>query len=422
MQVGFAQRTITPFTTMPMAGYDKRRMPFEGIHDDLYAKCLLLEDSGECLAIFSLDLLGIDESLSNEIIKMISACGDKLSDDRVLVCATHIHSGPSGIFSKKADFDGEYFRFLVEAFKEIYISAKGDFKPVFLQATCTEIDNLASVRNIIQPSAGQKIKAYVIKAVRDDGCVLLINLPCHPTVLDENNLYISRDLLYGLELGLKDFGIERSIFINGAAGNISTRYFKTAASFAEAERLGRKIARSVLKADSHGKQISDAVILSGKNNVLLKYKKNLSLKEKEEKKREIRDLIAKTGDSPLRRNYESALLVLERQDRNVGSLPDTVVKGGDCFKEAVIRLVRVGNLSIACVPFEICLETGQAISNIVDSGTGISLVFGYCGGYSGYIATEKCDINDYESIACQYESGSEQKLLEAFKYLSGNLM
>lgn len=418
MQVGFAQRIITPFTTMPMAGYDKRHIPFKGIHDDLYAKCLLLENCGEHLAIFSLDLLGIDEKLTDEIIKALVECGEKIADDRMLVCATHNHSGPSGIFTGRADFNKEYYDFLVKSCKEAFLSAKRDSRAAFLQLACTEIGDLASVRNEVPEPAGYKIKACIVKAVRDDGCVMLVNFPCHPTVLDENNLFISKDLLYGLELGLKDTGMERHIFINGAAGDISTRHFKTAATFAEAERLGRIIAGNVLEAGLPFKLIHNPVFFAEKRSVLLRYKKNLSFNEKEAKKREIRRLLAKVGDSPLKRNYESSLLVLERPDRDVKSLPNTIVLGDDCYKEVVVRLVKVGSLSIACVPLEISLETGQKISAIVDPGGGKSLIFGYCGGYSGYIAGAKTGQYDYESVACPYESDSENELLEAFEYLA----
>jgi hypothetical protein len=418
MQVGFAQKTITPVAAMPMAGYDKRRVTFEGVHDDVYAKCLLLNEDGEVITIMSLDLLGIDEKLTDAVIEALAAYDESISDDRMFICATHTHSGPSGIFKEKTDFNEGYYRFLIESCKEIYLAAKKDFRPGVLQITSTNIDNVASVRNAISPQVKQ-VKAQVMKFVRDDGYILLVNLPCHLTVLDENNVFISKDLLYGLELGLNDAGIKRHIFLNSAAGNVSTRYFKTKASFAEAERLGREIAQSIIKTDLSFETISNSSIFTEKRKVLLKYKKNYSTEEKESIKYKIRSLLEKVGDSPLRRNYESSLLVLERPDRDIKNLPNIVFSEDASFKEISVRLAKIGKISIACVPLEVDLLIGQKISDIVDPSGNGSLIFGYCGGYSGYIVGSETGPYDYENIACPYESDSEWKLLEAFDYLSG---
>ena len=93
-QAGAAKRIITPKEPMWMSGYGGRTAPSSGKLSDLYAKALWLKaGDGPAALVLTLDLVGIDRTLSERVRKGI---GDKLSmpPHNVLIATSHTHSGP----------------------------------------------------------------------------------------------------------------------------------------------------------------------------------------------------------------------------------------------------------------------------------------------------------------------------------------
>ncbi len=93
-QVGAAARIITPQEPMWMAGYGSRNAPSSGKLSELYAKALLLKpETGDAALVLSLDLVGIDRSLSQKVRQAIGKELD-IQPDNVLIATSHTHSGP----------------------------------------------------------------------------------------------------------------------------------------------------------------------------------------------------------------------------------------------------------------------------------------------------------------------------------------
>ncbi len=90
--VGRAAVKITPPAGIPMAGYYRVRLA-ERVHDELYAKALVLEKDGARAALVACDLANIDRDLVLAARKLIEA-GTGLDPGRVMISATHTHTGP----------------------------------------------------------------------------------------------------------------------------------------------------------------------------------------------------------------------------------------------------------------------------------------------------------------------------------------
>ena len=76
-----------------MAGYYSLRGS-DGVHDDLFAKSLVLDDGEKRVAIVSLDLI----STSRPLVEESRAAIEKktgIPASHVLICATHSHTGPT---------------------------------------------------------------------------------------------------------------------------------------------------------------------------------------------------------------------------------------------------------------------------------------------------------------------------------------
>src|SRR5688572_1549958 len=92
LRVGAAAVRITPPPAAPLAGYYHERAA-AGVHDDLYAKAIVLEKDGVKAALVALDLIsttrGLVEDARREIGKTTGLPGDS-----VMISATHAHTGP----------------------------------------------------------------------------------------------------------------------------------------------------------------------------------------------------------------------------------------------------------------------------------------------------------------------------------------
>ena len=91
-KVGIAQEIITPPTGVGLAGYMNRR-PNEGMYDDLYVKALVIEQGGTECGLLVFDLCSICERLFAELKKRITAEFGAEFHDRLVICATHTHTG-----------------------------------------------------------------------------------------------------------------------------------------------------------------------------------------------------------------------------------------------------------------------------------------------------------------------------------------
>jgi hypothetical protein len=93
-QAGVAKVAITPREFMWMSGYSARTKPAEGKVHDLWAKALVLRDAqGHRCVLVTLDLVGIDRQLSDEICADIKK-RHGFERDSIMLAISHTHCGP----------------------------------------------------------------------------------------------------------------------------------------------------------------------------------------------------------------------------------------------------------------------------------------------------------------------------------------
>jgi Neutral/alkaline non-lysosomal ceramidase, N-terminal len=92
LRIGAAAVKITPPVGTPMAGYYFERAA-EGVHDELFAKVLVLEQGDMRAAMVSLDLISTPIGLVEEIRKEIDRT-KTVPGRYVMISATHAHTGP----------------------------------------------------------------------------------------------------------------------------------------------------------------------------------------------------------------------------------------------------------------------------------------------------------------------------------------
>src|SRR6476661_1042558 len=92
LRVGAATAVITPEAGTPMAGYYSARAA-EGVHDDLYARAIVLEQDGSKAALVACDLISMPRRIVERAREQIEQ-ETGIPGAHVMISATHSHTGP----------------------------------------------------------------------------------------------------------------------------------------------------------------------------------------------------------------------------------------------------------------------------------------------------------------------------------------
>lgn len=92
LKIGAAAVKVTPPIGTPMAGYYYERGVVK-IHDDLYAKALVIEKNGIKIAIVECDFVDISDYIVGKVRKLVEK-STGIDAAHVMIGATHCHTGP----------------------------------------------------------------------------------------------------------------------------------------------------------------------------------------------------------------------------------------------------------------------------------------------------------------------------------------
>ncbi|MDB4671766.1 neutral/alkaline non-lysosomal ceramidase N-terminal domain-containing protein, partial [Pirellulaceae bacterium] len=92
IDIGVAKIDVTPTTPVVLAGYGSRNTPYDSIDGQLWARALVIGRS-KPVAVVVLDNCGVPKAISALVKKQLRDTG--LTDDRILVAATHTHNAPT---------------------------------------------------------------------------------------------------------------------------------------------------------------------------------------------------------------------------------------------------------------------------------------------------------------------------------------
>lgn len=93
LKAGWAARPCTPPVGIPLAGYgDRKGAPSTGVHDELYAKALVLSDGKDTVALTGSDLLLVPPNVA-QICRDRVAKETPLTPNNILFTASHTHCG-----------------------------------------------------------------------------------------------------------------------------------------------------------------------------------------------------------------------------------------------------------------------------------------------------------------------------------------
>jgi len=252
---GTARQAISPPKGIFLIGYGDRIKGNTGVHDDLYATTLVLDDGVTRIAIVALDMLTINEF----IVDRVRA---RLALTECLLCCSHTHSGPIAYADEKsARKNQEYIDSLVEHIVEAVEEAQTNLRPARMEYTRSEGTVGINRREVMpdgkieigrNPDGPRDSSVQVVSVFEDETgtrLATLVNYACHGTVLGPDNLLVSADWI-----GVMRDEVEKELsgivlFLQGAAANINPDMFwEDAKAFEMVTEQGLSVAESVLAA------------------------------------------------------------------------------------------------------------------------------------------------------------------------------
>lgn len=268
-QAGAARVVITPPIGVPLSGYfmaEGRRETAREVHDDLYARALVLHDGERAVAIVTTDLIALgDEELSMVRREVQQKAG--IAPEHLMLACTHTHSGPivhpfppTEIVPGQADED--YFHLLPRLVGSAVAMAVHRLRPArvgagggasYININRREKLPDGTLRGL--PFLGRNpdgIHDREVGVLRVDDAEsgkplsVLLSYACHPVVLGPN-LEISADFVgYTVNFLEENLGPGAvALFANGAQGDMNAIVHP--GTHADAQRLGITLGAEALK-------------------------------------------------------------------------------------------------------------------------------------------------------------------------------
>lgn len=400
LRAGVACANITPPVGAWLDGYDARKEPSQGVHDDLYAQALVLDDGQTRLALVAADVISLGADFVAALRRRIQATTG-MSTENVLVAVSHTHSGPviQSLFMfppPEADYVAQLEKKLAGAVAE----AAGSLQPVRLGLGQGQVGFAINRRLpvaegiVMRPNSAGPVDHTVgvlrIETLDGRPLAVVFHYSCHATVL--GNLLISADYPGAARHFVEAaYGSNATaIFLQGCCGDVRPHLVGPDGRFRggdweDLSRLGRALGAEVVRVCENIHPEASAMLtpipsvdwnVSGLGvrscQVRLPFSRHPSQPKLQALLTEAPAPGVRAGDAELDRLWARWLL-----DRlTAGDVPTHL--------EVEVQAMRLGPLCLVALPGEVFVEIGQRIERL---GSGPVWPVGYANGCVGYLPT-----------------------------------
>lgn len=383
-RAGTAQVIITPPVGVELSGYAFG--PSVGVLDDLEAQTVVLENGADSVALVTADLIGFGPELVDGVRTRVEAeLG--IPADRVLMSASHTHSGPATAFLRHWGTSyAAYIRSLESQIVGLVAMAQRDVQEARVGVGLGDVDNIGENRR-----AGKTVIDPAVPVLRFDNAdgqtmAVLCNYACHPVSLHSYKNLISPDYPgYMREVVRGVLGDEVTVmFTLGAAGDINPSGYVAGGTTPERSRqigaiLGCEVTKIAL-----GLEPGEATLQVGRAVVDLPVEPLPS----PSKLREIRD-VAEAEAVRLEaegRPWPERAVAQIRRDWAADGLRAWESGRLQPARRCEIQGIRLGDAAILALPLEVFVETGLAVK--AESPAKITVLCSNSNGALGYVPTK----------------------------------
>lgn len=409
LMAGFAKMDITPPINVWLSGYAARTSPAVGIHDELHAAALVLDDGKRKAAIVALDLIGLDFELVDAMRKLASEwCG--IDGDALIINCSHTHSGPAALpLRAMGDVNEAYVKMLPMKVATAVKLAGDNLKPArVLLGVCEGAVGInrrerkpnGSIQLGRNPQGPIDPNVYVLRIEDCDGNVMgmVVHHAAHPVVLGPNNLLVSADYpgvaMRVIEMAFGNGAI--AMFLQGCCGNINALYH--GGTFADCKRVGMALAGTAIRAFSFASEVEAEPIAIRRRTLQLplmpppstsELKKTMRMYRKELREAKLSGNKARERVAEAMLNWANTIAQLSRSRRS------------DMTKPFEMIALRIGEVAVIGLSGEVFVEYALNIRSA--SPFKETFVLGYTNGCIGYVPTESAYIEGGYEVDVAYK-------------------
>ena len=392
LRIGAAEVEIIPPPGLPMDGYIARTEVSQGVHDPLMAQVLVLEQNDQRAAVVTLDVLAVTRSFADPLRQAIAEIVGTTAD-AVWICASHTHAGPAGIqdwfpVGASTQLASELTGRIQARLRTATRQAVAAMQPAELRSAAADLSDVGGDRN--NPTQPVDNRVSVLSFFGADGAALavLFHFACHPTVLSAANHRYSADFPGVARQTIRaDHPGAVALYLNGAAGNISTRFFRRDQSYGEVARLGQRLGQHVL-ALMRASRPGVAHLAAVCETIELPFRAFAA---------EARALEA-TGNARLDTVRAEGAAIEDDLRRALH---------GRRSQPSLVCALRLGAWTLLSVPGEAFSELAQ----VLRASHPQALVVGYANDYVGYFPTQAAiDAATYEALSSPYDARAHRLL------------
>lgn len=433
LRAGFSKVCISPPIGAPLAGFAARNGVSQGIHDDLFARALVLANGEAVVALVSVDLL----ALSSDFIKRVRDGIQRstgIDPASVMIASTHTHAGPVTIttfFNPEESVDSAYMDSLAEAVEQSVSNAWLKRFPARVGVGEARVDGVGvNRRSPDQRPIDEQVGIIKVDDLNGHPRAVLINYSCHPTVLGPDNLLVTGDFPnFAIEQIERKLGPEGfAMFVNGTQGNISMGHSSELSAigvitpgrtFERAAELGHLLAEATLFA-LPGISTSVSPTLNALTiPVNLPLKRYPPLEEATKSLKDADELLARLTEegappeqimpAKTQRLYASITNFYAREAKGLpdGHLP------------IELQGFRLGKAAFVAIPGEVFVEIGLTLKQ---QSPHMTFVVGIANGYIGYLPTRQAyAVGGYEVVSSKCRPEASDILIDKVADLTEQL-
>lgn len=417
LKCGLAKVDITPAIGTELCGHFRADLKSTGIHSNLYAKALVLDDGEKEVVLVSCDLLGVTSTLAASARKRIEEMTGVKSGN-VMISCTHTHSGPGSMPLRVVGKSDEAYQdqLVKKIAGAVYLASK-DVKEACM-GLGVGIEELAASRRVKWPDGSirfdwldpnvppkepidKELKVITIRDKCRKTLGVVINFACHPVTIGGKAFNLISSDFPGVATSL----IEKvkgdgtiAMFFNGAYADTHPRkdlvpgynYYSQIDGDELTMTLGTILGAAALKISERTLTHSDVsidVLSEVVKAPLEKLPTEEELREKIPKeKQRLEELMKAAAPSHelfwLKQNLDwyDYLLKLYSQGKRF-----------ETYEDLEIQVIRIGDIYIVGIPGEVFSRIGLEIKKRAKDDIGVDkiLVFALTNGNPGYIPAEE---------------------------------
>jgi hypothetical protein len=393
MQCGMSEVVVTPPLGSSIPGYLEERKSTH-IIDELYAKAIVIHNGEVALALVVIDALYLRQIEVERIRHRIQQFVP-ITSDRVMISATHTHTGPPVRPGFDDSLNQSYLDYMVERTADAVIQAYGLMKPARIGCGRGFENDIAFNRRFFmkdgsvktnpgflnpdldRPTGPTDPEVMVVRIDDETGNPIgvITNFACHTDTVGGKG--ISGDFPGELSRRLKNALGQQviSLFVLGACGNINHLDFtkpKTSIQKGHTNKMGRILAGEVLRVRE---KITPAEVEAELGQTALQSFFPIEYRRPTRQESEdARQLLASNTDSWSDRFFAEQLLRVNDNPQDIAQIE--------------VQAFRIGDLAIVGLPGEIFVEFGLKLKE--DSPFPYTIVNTLCNSSTlGYVCTRE---------------------------------